>query len=63
MEDRLKDHRSLLVIEGGSINLVADLLVWVQNWCEGLYEDVIIRNTSKGSYEILGKLKYPNDSK
>ena len=56
-ENELKDHRSLLVIKSGSLNLVADLLHWVGEWCDGLYEDVVIRNTPDGSYEIMGKLK------
>lgn len=57
MSDELKDHTSLLVIKSGRLTLMADLLEWVGEWCKGLYEDVAIRNTSDGSFEILGKLK------
>jgi len=57
IEPQPNDRVSLLVIESGKMTLVADLLVWVLEWCDGLYEDVVIRNTSTGSYEILGKLK------
>lgn len=57
MEDKLKDRVSLLVIQSGRLNLVSDLLLWVGKWCDGLYEDVVIRNTHGGSYEILGRLK------
>lgn len=56
-EDKLKDHVSLLVIQSGRLTLITDLLKWVSEWCDGLYEDVIIRNTFNGNYEIWGKLK------
>lgn len=56
MGEELKDHVSLLVIQSGRVTLIADLLDWVNKWCEGLYTDVVIRNTRNGSYEIMGKL-------
>lgn len=61
MSDELKHHTSLLVIQSGSLNLVTDLLDWVQRWCDGLYKDVVIRNTRNGGYEILGILKKENE--
>lgn len=55
--DELNDHTSLLVIKSAKLTLMSDLLYWVKEWCDGLYEDVVIRNDSDGCYEILGKLK------
>lgn len=57
MEDELKDHVSLLVIQSERLILVSDLLLWVKVWCEGLYEDLVIRNSPSGGYEIFGKKK------
>lgn len=60
MSDKLKEHTSLLVIKSGRLTLMTDLFEWVNEWCKGLYGDVVIRNTSDGSFEIMGKLKNDN---
>lgn len=56
MEQDLKDHTSLMVIQSAKMTFFSDFCLWAQDWCKGLYEDVVIRNTPDGSYEILGKL-------
>lgn len=61
MRDELKDHTSLLVIKSGRLILMTDLFEWVNEWCKGLYKDVVIRNTSDGNFEILGVLKKENE--
>lgn len=57
MEPDLKGYTSLMVVKSAKLTFFNDLMDWAIEWCEGVYDDPIVRNTPEGYYELMGKLK------
>ena len=56
MESIPEGYTSLIIIKEVKMAFFADFIVWANDWCKGVYDDPIIRNTPEGDYELLGKL-------
>lgn len=57
MEWELEGYTTLMIIKEAKMSFFADFMIWATEWCKGVYDDPVVRNTPEGYYELLGKLK------
>lgn len=57
MEPELEGYTSLIIIKEAKMTFLNDFMAWAIEWCKGVYDNPVIRNTPEGYIEILGKLR------